>query len=182
MAKTVLTSATSYASASDLIKAHSADQIGQWCQDSKLTLTAGMIMADATVAAALLRASGMVEAYALRGGRYTPQDLAALTGAGQAMLIGLVVDLAYYLLARRRLKAKDAEDVAGYDVIKDTLTALGEGSAIFGFQEIVDAGVMSTVDTAKDSRNLKNRPTDIASRYFGRRMDDFTGNPLTGGD
>lgn len=183
MAKTVLTSATAYASAADLLNAHNADQVGQWCQDGKVTITPGMVLTDTRVAAALLRASGMVEAFSLRGGRYTPTDLAALTGAGAAMLKGLVVDLAFYLLARRRLKAKDAEEVAGYKVIEDTLKALSTGEEIFGFTEIAAAGVMSAVDISVDSSQRLNRITDgPARRFFGQRHDDFTSNPLTGGE
>ncbi len=180
MAKTVLTSATSYASATDLLNCHNAAQIGQWCNDAGVTLTPGAIINDSVVAAALLRASGEIEMSCVRGGRYTPADLAALTGASQAALKGIVCDLAYYFLARRRLESKNAEEIAGYEAIQKKLEDLNTGELIFGFVETTQASNMSTIDTANDSRKLLNRPTEMASRFFGQRMDSGSGNPING--
>lgn len=175
---TPISSSTSYASASDLLNSYDATKIGQYATDTGVTLTPGAILTDTKVAAALLRASGEVEMSCYRGGRYTPTQLAALTGASAAALKGLVCDLAYYRLAKRRIP--NAEETTGYKEAQEVLKALRDGELVFGLQETAEAGAMDTVDISTNQRGQLNRPTDILRRYFGRRFDDDTGFPLTG--
>lgn len=171
MAQTVQTSATSYATATNLINSHNANDIGDWCSKTGIRVTPVDILTDTVVAAALLRASGEVEAYCQKGKRYKPVDLNALTGASQALLVGLVCDLAMYHLGKRFVP--DPEKIAGAKEAKETLKAIGEGELIFGFVETANAGNMSTVDIQYDSSDRIQRPTEMASRLFGRRMDTW---------
>jgi phage gp36-like protein len=175
----VLTSATAYATATDLINAHDAGKIGDYAKDGA-QLTPNQILTDTKVAAALLRASGEVEAYCVKGGRYTPTDLAALTGAGQAFLKGLVCDLALYHLAKRRGVPDAAKAVPGYAEAMKMLESLGLGEAIFGFQQVADAGNMDTMDLSQNSAGRLQRITDLAKRRFVRADDVLTSNPITG--
>lgn len=130
------------------------------------------------MAAALLRASGEVELSCFRGGRYTPTDLADLTGASEAALKGLVCDLAFYHLANRRIP--NASEMAGYKEAQELLKALRDGEIIFGLQESADAGVMGSVDVSQSASGYLVRPTDIARRRFGQRLDNHSSNPITG--
>lgn len=178
MAKTPLTSSVAYASAADLLNAHDAEKIGDYARDDGTRLTPGAILTSTVVAAALLRSSGEVESACVAGERYTPSDLAALTGASQAHLKGIVCDLAFYHLAKRR--KPDAKTVPGYMEAQEALKSLRLGETIFGFQETADAGTMSPVDLSQDSTGLLTRPTDIMRRRFGPRLDRLTSNPITG--
>jgi len=176
---TPISSSTAYASAADLLNAHDAGKVGDYATDSGARLSEGQILApDAKVTAALLRASGEVEMACYRGERYTPTMLAALTGASAAALKGLVCDLAFYHLAKRRMP--NPESVPGYKEAMEKLEALRDGELIFGLQEVADAAKMEAFDTSKDANEIYNRPSDMARRFFGRRMDDHSSNPLTG--
>lgn len=174
MAKTSVSSATAYASAADLLNAYGAAGIGDWATDGRARLTPAQILTDTIVAAALLRASGEVEHACLRGGKYTAADLAALAGASAAALKGLVCDIAAYRIAKRRLPVPNAEEVSSYKEARETLKALNEGAEIFSLQETIDAGTgPSTADLQYDSANRVNRPTEMARRLFGSRMDQY---------
>ena len=175
---TPISSSTSYASATQLANAHDINKIADYMTDSGVRGTPGDVLTDTRVAAALLRASGEVEMSCFRGGRYTPTDLADLTGASEAALVGLVCDLAFYHLAKRRIPKP--ENVPGYKEAMEKLQALSQGELIFGLQEAADAGVMSTIDLSTDSQGRINQPTGIARRFFGKRMADFSGDPYRG--
>lgn len=175
---TPISSATSYATATQLMNAHDANKIGDYATDGGVRLNPGDILTNTVVAAALLRASGQVEMACTRGGRYSPTDLADLTGASEAALVGIVCDLAFYHLAKRRIPKP--ENVPGYKEAMEVLQALSQGELIFGLQEAMDAGNMSRIDTSTDSSGALTRPTDVLRRRFGRRMQDFTNDPLRG--
>lgn len=176
---TPVSSSTSYASVTDLVNAHDVHKICDYATDTGVSLAPGALATDAKVAAALLRASGEVEMACFKGGRYTPTDLSSLTGASAAALKGIVVDLAFYHLCKRRIP-NPKEASPGYIEAMEMLSALSKGELIFGIQEAADAGVMGTVDTSTDENSIYNRPTEQASRFFGRRGDNFGSNPLTG--
>jgi phage gp36-like protein len=168
---TPVSTGTAYATATDLIAYHDVRQIGDWCEDGGAILSPANIATDPNVATALLRASGEVEMACFAGGRYAPTDLQALTGASQAALKGLVCDLAFWHLGKRRIP--DPSKIAGYKEAREMLDALREGKLIFGLQEVADAGVMDEIDIKLDSEGRLQRPSDIADRLFGQRMDDF---------
>jgi phage gp36-like protein len=175
---TIVSSATSYADSDDLVDAHDVNKICHYASDAGVTLTPGDLPTNNIVSKALLRASGEVEMACYRGERYTPTDLAALTGASQAALKGLVCDLAFYHLAKRRIP--EPEKVSGYKEAREMLDALNKGELVFGIQEAAEAGQISTVDVSKRSDGISNRPTEVFSRFFGSRSDNWTSNPLTG--
>jgi phage gp36-like protein len=176
---TAVSTPTSYASAADLVAAHDWRKLADWASDTGVALAgSAAVQTDAVVAAALLRASGIVEMHCYRGGKYTPTMLSALTGASAAALKGLVCDLACYLLARRRVP--NAESVPGYKEAVETLKLLSDGELVFGLQEAADAGVMGKVDISTDEDGILNRPTEVFKRFFGSRASQSTSNPVTG--
>jgi phage gp36-like protein len=175
---TVVSSSTSYADADDLVLAHDVNKICHYASDAGVSLTPGDLPTNSVVSAALLRASGEVEMACYRGEKYTPTDLESLTGASQAALKGLVCDLAFYHLAKRRIP--EPEKVSGYKEARETLASLIKGDLVFGIQESARAGQMSTIDISARSDGISNRPTEVFSRFFGNRSDNWTRNPLTG--
>lgn len=123
-------------------------------------------VAGARLLAALAGASGEVEEYALAGGRYDPDTLAALTGNSAVRLEGLVADLAFWRLAKRRWPDVRPEDVSGAAEALAALERLGSGETVFGTVEAAAAGVTKYADldrTGEGTTVLESR------RYFGNR-------------
>jgi hypothetical protein len=119
--------------------------------------------------AALKRASGDIEQYAMSGGKYEPADLAAIVagnGNGAALIESMVADLAFWTLAKRRWPSVQAKDVAGAQEALDDLQKLRDGVTIFGTVEAVEAGNVSvtTLDPGDNRRTVR-----ASVRYFGNR-------------
>ena len=116
--------------------------------------------------AALQWASGEVESRAVVGGRYTPSDLAALTGNAKVRLEGIVADLAGWNLAKRRWPRLKMDEWAGAAEAVEALEQLRDGLAIFGTVEAADAGLpeVVTLDPGDDRRTVR-----AGNRFFGTR-------------
>ncbi len=123
------------------------------------------------VLAALRDASGDVEAAALLGGRYTADDLGVILGTdcnARGKLYRIVSDIAWVYLWEGRSN-KDLPTPPSYQRSLLWLKELAQGTAIFGLQETMDAGLMThDVETAVDVEN-RNGATLIACRLFGIR-------------
>lgn len=167
--QTPVSSEMAYADARDLLDFYDAGQIGNLGSDSRDTMTVSEILVSPIIESCLLRASGEVELACVAGGRYSPLDLQSLYGASQGALKGLVCDLAFYHLTKRR--RPEPEKLAAYKEAQELLKALRDGDKIFGFQEAITAGQMGTIDLSKDSQNRPVRPTELAPRLFGIRQD-----------
>lgn len=168
MAKTVITSATTYCPVSEFLKRVDARVVGDLVSDSGERVASGSLASDANLAAILLDASGMVEAACLVSGRYTPTDLASLTGASLRFLYRLVSDLTLGMLVQRRPDRKYPIPPQ-YELAMKWLDRLESGERIFGFQEQMDAGVVDhTVETA-DIVNDRQMTTTHAQRFFSTR-------------
>ncbi len=170
MAKTPLTNATSYLSPADFLKRKDARVIGDLVGDAGSRVSAAALLTDPNVLAALGDASGEVESMCLLGGRYTPADLAALTGNAQGFLSKLVAELAFCQLWTRRYPDKERADTCQW--AQDTLERLADGEQMFGFQETADAGTVLSVVEDMDDVQTRNLVTSQAGRFFGRRSND----------
>lgn len=123
------------------------------------------LLTDPLVAFCLAAASGKVESAAVKGGKYAPSDLAALTGNSQALLQELVSVFAFEFLRRKRRSA--FPPLPEYEDAVKTLEAIGNGDAVFSFAQIEAAGApdidqMSCWDTFTQPRPSNYR------RAFGR--------------
>lgn len=167
---TPLSSASAYAGVADLTAYHDERHVRDMCGDADARET-GDLSANAKVTKALLRASGEVEQAVLVGGRYTPEMLAALTGASLEALKGLVADLAYWHLSKRRYPQQKVSDCPGAEKAFEMLELLKAGERVFGLQEVHDATVLEPVDMSTDSTGNETRITDLANRYFGQRAE-----------
>lgn len=172
MAKTPATSASSYCSAAEFLKRIDKRTVADLCSDTGTPVTEGALAANVNLLAALEDASGDVEAAALMGGRYSNADLAALItddGVGAAKLRRIVSDLAIaYLFERRPSPDLDRQPQAVERALK-FLELLASGERIFGFQEVMDDGVMDDIKETPAIVEARNLPTYIARRLFGRR-------------
>lgn len=169
MAKTVETSAVSYCPASEAVKRLDWRPFADLCSDNNGRITdSSTLQGNANFLALLLDASGEIESAVLRGGRYHPTDLAALTGAGQAKLYRLVCRLTLVLAYERRADIEMKQPWIVEKVERD-LEALATGQNIFSFLETEEAGVMADeIETATDVRARQGLSYQMR-RYFGRR-------------
>ncbi len=163
---TPISNPQSYAQVSDLLTYRDWRQIADWISTNDSRGTQTELLTDPIVNQALEAASGEVEAYALRSGRYNPDDLAALTGVSQQYLIKLVCTLATEILALRKPRGVSAESIPGVVWAREQLIKLGEGEWIFGLVETQEAGLPSALP-AWDYP--ERQPSVQAQAFFGVR-------------
>ncbi len=127
-----------------------------------------LLLTDGNVAEALLCAAGLIESTCLTGNRYKVADLQALTGASKALLRRLNAGLAEQELTWRRNPT--AELLPKAVVAYEWLERARLGEAIFGLQEVADAGagVDATPMTPMMIEAL-GLNTFTAERYYGIR-------------
>lgn len=117
---------------------------------------------------AIERASGMVESYALRGEFYTLTSLATLQAADDWALKGLVANLAYVFLVRRRGNGLNEETAKIWDDCMEALDHLGRGRRIFNDSDVIDAGKPAVSVIDQSQRDQLGLVSD--SFYFPRRQ------------
>lgn len=164
---TNLTNTSTLLSVSEYLKLADQRTVARLVSDTGEAVTAGSLTSDANLAKALLAATGEIEAACLVGGRYSPTDLAGLTGAAQAYLHTLVADITTIRLYRRRPDLEVPEKLA--KEISEKLKALSIGVAVFGTQEAVDAGVINSPKMTEDKVRERAEVSLTAARLFGRR-------------
>lgn len=177
---TPISSSVPYCTAARLRELHDWRQLGDLILDTGAReTTEALFDSSSKVQSALMRASGRIESMALRGTKYSVQDLQSLTGAGRAYLEELVGEIAWWNLFRRRFPKAEMEP-ATILAFQD-LEALGHGSLIFGLADQADAGnPKSDFMTSSDLADL-GLTTYQARRFFGRRTPYLNGGGLCGG-
>ena len=136
---TPISSSIAYASPADMIARVDQRQLFDFTQDDGTRCPdADTFSASPKVSAALLDASGMVDMYALKGNKYSAEDLQSLQGTGRAILVKLVVELAYWNLSGRRFQKKEMppETLWAFSVLDD----LARGAKIFPLADQANAG------------------------------------------
>lgn len=179
MPQTPLSSSTTLLSASEYLKrvdprtiadlvSQDGDAVGRQ-EDGSIDLN--VLAADAVLAAALVDASGDVEAAAMKGARYTPADLAAIVAtqsAARGRLWRMVARLTTGLLYEQRPEGK-TRPPAYVERALEQLQELRDGVMIFGTVETADAQTMeATTETSRDVE-ARNGITFQSRRFFGLR-------------
>lgn len=179
MPQTPLSASTPYCTVSQLILHHDWQQVADRARDgdtdrpAKADLSNTGTDAGLIVAAALLAATGDLESACLVGKRYTPSDLAGLTGASAARLQEIVAHLAFWKLSQRRLSSSaDPKTTPGASQALEELDRLRDGQRIFAFTESAEAGLPETIDPEPDSESRLNGVVHKARRLFGHRSRD----------
>ena len=165
---TPISGSASYCSGAQFLVRFDVRTVAECLSDNDVPLDESSVATNTKLVSLLKGSSGKLEAAALLGGKYTPTDLAALTGNMAEWIADIVADLAAPKVLGRRFiefpdfaeRLKEAEGV---------LSALAEGRLIFGLQEVIDAGVMDDTIESADVVEERNMITLQAGRYFGRR-------------
>ena len=126
-----------YITVAELVETLDTRIIGELTSDSGSATTVNE--SNAPALNAIERASGLVEAAAVRGSRYTTSDLTDLQGGDNWILKGLVAGLAKCILYQRRPPVPDAVEVE-WKGLQDQLKALANGEIIFADDDAADAG------------------------------------------
>lgn len=158
-----------YCSRAQFLVRYDVRTVAECLSDDDVPLDVSAVPTNAKLLAILQGSSGKLEAAALIGGKYTPTDLAALTASNMAEWIAdIVADLAApKVLGRRFIEFPDYAD--RLKQAEGVLAALADGTAIFGLQEVIDAGVIDDEVETASIVEARNMITYQASRYFGRR-------------
>ena len=170
MAMDPISTTTAYCTGAQAVQFFDVRLWGDLLADDGTRVAAGSVPGHATLAAELLAASGEIEQAVMRGGRYKPVDLIALQSAstaGGAYLAKMVASLAMWNLMERR--NPDAQMSMRIARTYESMDQLSKGEAVFGFQEVMDAGVSSTASWYEDQSDLVNSPVYQARRMFGNR-------------
>lgn len=163
---TVTTSGTSYCSGAVFLNFYDARLIGDLLQDDGTRDSSPAT--NTNLAKLLLAASGAVESACLPGGRYTPTDLASLTGAGLALLQQTVAAIALQMALEHKAQP-GVPEMPGYVRAMELLDRLRKGERCFGFIEVQEAGQMAGTADTLQQRIESNGVVFQASEYFGSR-------------
>ena len=168
---TPLSGTSAYATASDFTARYDARTVAQLLSDADVQITSGQVPSNASLAALLQEASGMLESACLVGQRYQPADLSGLTGNSMQMLIGIVCGVGMYLLwCRRPEKYKDMKLPSRAELALRQMDDLRDGSRIFGILEAAEANNIPTpYFTQPNDLYLRNPVSVQARRFFGNR-------------
>jgi phage gp36-like protein len=115
----------------------------QLVKDDGTAATTAEFLASQRAEDALNDAAGLILSHCLQGGRYTEDDLDALTGRGLGLLVRMNVDLAAAFLAEaRQVPLEDVErTVPGYGRAMQLLQQLQLGNIIWPVTKAANAGV-----------------------------------------
>jgi hypothetical protein len=164
----------SYITPDDFFNLVDIDLIAQVYSSNGVPLTRTQLETDPRLLAALQAASGKVESTLLKGGRYSAQSLAALTGVSREFFNKLVADTALAFVYEYRDGMTPPDNVRlRIDRAEKLLTRLADGSDILSFSETVQAGQPLTYMMNFSDKIRRNYlTTDLVWRpYWGMRQD-----------
>ena len=159
-----------YCTAAEMLSLHDWEAVAAYCHDSdgprpqRATLLNPATPAGAILSRALSAASGRIDSAVRCGKRYSPQDLAGLTGTARDYLVKLTADVAYWTVAQRRAPVGSSPDnVPGVKDALEDVQQLAKGERIFGLVEPAEAGLPVAVVPPARRRPAVER----AGRLYG---------------
>lgn len=158
-----------YATIADLISRRDERVVGQLATDRDEPLTHDEILASTVVAEALVDASGEVEAAMIAGKRYSPTELAGLTGNSLGLLKKIVTTIAMACLYERRPGIHREAADAYFKQAQEYLERLRTGQNLFNLadESNTNAAIPDlTAPTAVDIRTLNTFAAQMSDRYF----------------
>ena len=158
--------------------------IAQLLSDGQVPISEAEALTSQRLVNILMSASGHVESACMVGSRYVINpyanppinDLAALNGNSQMLLIQLVAGIACWLLWMRRPSFAPRIQLPGVaEIAKEMLGQLERGEAIFGTVEAQTSGVLS--DYVEKTADVERRRLveEIARPFFGTRSRELNG-------
>ena len=143
MSDQIISSTTAYATPADMLIRYDKRLIGRLVSDTGTPVTDDFALNNNIVLRTLLKeASGIVESYAFKGGRYTREMLQQLYNSntsGRELLVSLVCAITLYLLWRRR-GDPNIQPPKDYVIAEQYLRQLERGANIFAFLGTEEAG------------------------------------------
>lgn len=166
MPLTPASSSTPYITVDEFLRRYDLRTIGDLVSDSETRLNQSQLQSSQALLDILADAAGEVESAALADGRYTKEDLAALTGVSLQFLKRLVSDLTLWYLYQRRPDRAGPIPPQAQDA-RNLIALLRSGDRIFVFTETQIAGRRMEIINETNSRITRNRVTRRAERHFG---------------
>lgn len=169
---TITSGSTQYITATEFLRYYDSRVVAELLSDTgvKATSPAG----NPILAELLQAACGEVEASALKGGRYTSTDLAALAASAtnhSVFLRKLVAAVTMDSLRSRRARVGE-EELKDRKWVLETLKLLRQGEQIFGFAETQEAGTTQSTPDNAVTRRARSGISTNASPFFGCRGGD----------
>lgn len=129
---------------------------------------------NATLLAALLDASGLVESAALAKKMYTADDLAHLGGVSLGLFYRILTDVALAYLFDNRMEAQPTPGLQ-MRIERSTrwLDQLAAGEKIFSTAEAADAGVSTFSEISEDDQRGREGINRTCRRLMGKRSVEF---------
>lgn len=129
-----------YATVTDLIDRFDSRDLGDLASDGNAQVSEASLKTDRKIAAALADASGEIDAALLVGGRYTPMELANVTGFSKSHLVRITCDIAAARLMGRRM-GRDIEKLKMMvEQAEGHLERLRNGENVFNLTDQKSAG------------------------------------------
>lgn len=165
---------TSYATPAEMTSRYDVRQLGDLVRDDGERATPAELLTDANLQTALDDASGEIDAALMQAQRYTPTELASLTGNSRAYLVRLTCMLAFAYLWNRRQWGTvydDARDEAN-DKARRQLERLRKGEHVFDLEPQKDAGLPTVSTPTIATITNQNYVVDEARKgyYPARRL------------
>lgn len=162
-----------YATVVDLTDRYDSRDLGDLASDSNATVSETALKSDRKVLAALADASGEIDAALLVGNRYTPMELANVTGFSKSHLTRITCDIAAARIMARRM-GRDVEKVkAMNELAEGHLERLRKGENVFNLTDQKSAGNPSATGLSVveySDPNTSNLIRDRVRNYYpGRR-------------
>jgi len=170
MASTPSSSTDGYTTVAEFLKRYDKRTVAQLASDTGVKLQPGQVATNERVLTALKGASGMLEASCTSGGTYTPEDLAALTGASAAFRDDIISDLAMGRLFLAR-PDREGQPPKAYELAMEILDQLRAGTKVLGLVQQRQAQTLT--HTVETPQVVENRAGIVytARPFFGTRRD-----------
>lgn len=160
----------SYATPADLYKRHDIRLIQDLCQDDGVRPTRPAMLTDDIVEELLADASGDIELALLNGGKYTVDQLEALTGNSLQMLKRMTCDIGMAYLFDRRPTYKPEQAEKYRDVAERSLERLRKGENVFNLAANIEAGIQTIQAAQLANYEFMNLTVDqVGSRFYPPR-------------
>ncbi len=162
-----------YLSVAEFLLRCDARFVGDMVSDDGTAVEPGSLTANTKLIAVLLDASGLVESAAMRGAKYAPEDLEALTGAAAGRLYRLITEIAVRYLYERRPDRGPPPEMSKQAM--EELLLLRQGEMVFGTVETAAAQNMDHEIETSRQVEIRYGTTFQAGRFFGRRSNRADG-------
>lgn len=130
---------SAFLSNAEFLIRYDARVTGQLVSDTGTAVSPGDLPTDTNLQTALEDASGEILTACLKGGRYSEDDLAGLSGNSLSYLQRLTCDLALYNLVVRR--GRKLEDYPQTEKALEMLDQIQKGEKVFAVPAVIEAGV-----------------------------------------